>query len=109
MGNPGNIKIVVGKESKRIYVEFSDNGDGIPEKNQHRVFDAFFTTSSPVGFDAENDEKLTGTGLGLKIIHDIIQSYSGTIELIEPESNYSTCFKIELPLATPNQLTEYGI
>lgn len=105
-GSAGKIKMVTGKEDKKLYLEFADNGDGIPEGNRHRIFEPFFTTSSPVGFDSTEDEKLTGTGLGLKIVKDIIQAYGGTIELIEPESGYSTCFKIELPMATAKQIEE---
>jgi len=108
-GDPGKLKMVVGKENKNIYLEFADNGDGIPDKNKPRIFEAFFTTSSPVGFDSSDNEKLTGTGLGLKIIKDIIQTYGGTINLIEPEIGYVTCFKIELPLATPKQREEYAV
>ncbi len=108
-GDPGKLKMVVGKEGRNIYLEFADNGDGIPEKNVARIFEAFFTTSSPVGFDSSDNEKLTGTGLGLKIIKDIIQTYGGTINLIEPEIGYATCFKIELPLATQKQRDEYAI
>ncbi len=109
-GNPGRIKIVIGKEEKnRVYLEFTDNGDGIPPDNRSRIFDAFFTTSSPVGFDASENDKLTGTGLGLKIVKDIIQTYGGTISLIDPEVGYATCFKILLPLATPKQLAEYAL
>jgi signal transduction histidine kinase len=105
----GKIKVILGKEDSRVYLEFLDNGDGIPEENKKRIFDAFFTTSSPMGFEASEDEKLTGTGLGLKIVKDIVQAYGGTIEITKPEPEYSTCFRIELPLASDKQREEYGI
>jgi len=109
-GDPGRIKVVIGKEDKnKVYLEFADNGDGIPRDNRSRIFDAFFTTSSPLGFDASENDKLTGTGLGLKIVKDIIQTYGGTITLIEPEVGYATCFKISLPLATPKQISEHAL
>lgn len=95
----GRIKIIVGKEDKNVYVEFLDNGDGIPENNRDKIFEAFFTTSSPVGFDSTNDERLTGTGLGLKIVRDVVQTYGGTIEVISPESGYNTAIRIEIPAA----------
>lgn len=105
----GKLKITIGKEDKVVYLEFSDNGDGIPDQNKMKVFDAFFTTSSPIGFDPTEDEKSTGTGLGLKIVKDIIQTYGGTIQIINPEQEFSTCFRIELPLATQKQREEYGL
>jgi signal transduction histidine kinase len=105
----GQIKIIIGKENEKIYLEFMDNGDGIPDENKNRIFDAFFTTSSPAGFDATQDERLTGTGLGLKIVKDIIQTYGGDIDVIEPESDYSTCIRIEMPLATEKQKSDYAL
>jgi len=108
-GDPGRIKIVLGKENAKVYLEFSDNGDGIPDENRKRIFEPFFTTSAPTGFEATDDEKLTGTGLGLKIVKDIVQTYGGTIEVIKPETGYATCFRLELPLATENQRTDYGL
>jgi len=105
----GKIKVVVGKGEGKVYLEFSDNGDGVPESNRERIFLPFFTTSSPVGFDAPEDEKVTGTGLGLKIVRDIIVGYGGDIELIIPEEGYSTCFRINLPMATQKQIEKYGI
>lgn len=105
----GQLKIIVGKEDENLYLEFLDNGDGIPETNTDKIFDAFFTTSSPLGFESTEDERLTGTGLGLKIIKDIITTYGGSIELIKPETNYQTCFRIEIPLASEKQKKEYGL
>lgn len=104
----GRINIIGGRDGDIIYLEFLDNGDGIAENIQDRIFNAFFTTSTPAGFDATKEDKLTGTGLGLKIVKDIIQSYGGKIFLTRPEKGYVTNFRIELPQATKQQLKEYG-
>lgn len=107
--NDGAIYIVGGEEKGMIYLEFSDNGDGIPPENRERIFDAFFTTSTPAGFTAPIDEQLLGTGLGLKIVKDIVESHKGNIYLIDPETNYKTCFRIEIPKATNEQIQSYGV
>ena len=47
--------------------------------------------------NAPTDEQMVGTGLGLKIVKDIIVYYKGKIYFVPPEENFSTCFRIELP------------
>ncbi len=94
----GKILVEVGNLNEdTVYINFQDNGDGVPEENRDRIFDAFFTTSLPASFTAPRDEQMIGTGLGLKILKDIIVSYKGKIYLSNPNDGYSTCFKIELP------------
>ena len=103
----GNIKIIAGKEDKIVYLEFLDNGDGIPVENRDRIFNAFFSTQNPASANATEEEKLTGRGLGLKIIRDTIEVYKGSIEVIDsPEKEYNTCFRIEIPAATNEQLKD---
>lgn len=89
--------VEVGVEDDYLFVNFLDNGDGIPKENENRVFNAFFSTSTPASFDAPNEEQLIGTGLGLKIVKDIIISYKGNICVAPPSKDYSTCFKITIP------------
>ena len=103
----GEIYIVAGTYEGRIYVEFMDNGDGIKEEYRERIFDTFFTTSVPTSVGSIYDD-LVGSGLGLKIIKDIIVSYRGDIFVDEPEAGYNTCFRIEINSATEQQLEEYG-
>lgn len=93
----GKILVEVGIDGDYSFVDFLDNGDGIPKENENRVFNAFFSTSTPASFDAPNEEQLIGTGLGLKIVKDIIISYKGSISIIPPKDGYSTCFRILIP------------
>lgn len=93
----GKIFIECGKIYNNVYLEFSDNGDGIQLENRDKIFDAFFTTSAPVGKVVKTHEEMTGTGLGLKIVRDIITSYGGKIFVKEPTKNYSTTIRVELP------------
>ena len=96
-GRRGKIQMKAGAEGENVYLTFSDNGDGIPEENRERIFNAFFTTSSPVGQDSTQEEELQGTGLGLKIVKDIVEGYDGEIYLSTPPEGYTTCFRVELP------------
>lgn len=92
----GAIDITCGKLENKVYLEFSDNGDGIAIDKEDYVFDAFFTTSSVI--DSEDEiNSLTGTGLGLKIVKDIIEDYDGEIFISTPKNNFSTTIRIELP------------
>ncbi len=94
----GHILLEIGDiDSNYVFIRFNDNGDGIPEQNRKRVFNAFFSTSMPASFDAPQNEQLTGTGLGLKIVKDIITSYKGTIKVVEPAAGFSTCIEIRIP------------
>lgn len=99
----GEILIKCGEEGDKVYLEFSDNGDGIPKENQDLIFNAFFTTSSVASHSASESESLTGTGLGLKIVKDIVESYGGTIDVLSPEPNFNTTFRIEIPSNKNNQ------
>lgn len=94
----GRILIQIGIEGKNTFILFNDNGDGIKDVDKDSIFDAFFTTSKPVSFDSPSSEQLIGTGLGLKIIKDIVLGNKGTISIVEPEQGYTTCFKITIPL-----------
>jgi len=106
----GKISIQAGCENNKVFVEFSDNGDGIPTENQERIFEAFFTTSLTAKITKENDEQeeLLGTGLGLKIIKDIVTAYNGEIAIVGAPREYVTSFRIEIPKATYKQMEAYG-
>jgi signal transduction histidine kinase len=103
-GEPGVIQISAGEEDGKIFVEFADNGDGIPPGNADRIFDAFFTTSSPPSPLASHNEELIGAGLGLKISRDIVESHEGDISLVSAPKGFRTCFRIEIPKATEAEL-----
>ena len=73
-----------------IVVEIEDNGPGIPEEIQHRVFDTFFTTKPPG----------KGTGLGLDISYSIVtDKHAGDIKLTSEPGK--TVFRVELPVSQP--------
>jgi len=93
----GKIFIECGKKHNKVYLEFSDNGDGVPVEKRDKIFNAFYTTSNPVGKIVKHHEEMTGTGLGLKIVKDIITSYGGNIFVKEATKGFSTTIRVELP------------
>lgn len=96
-GEKGQLQIRCGSENNILFLEFSDNGDGIPKIHEEEVFNAFYTTSSASGHSSSDMESMTGTGLGLKIVRDIVESYSGEVYVAVPENNYSTTIRVEIP------------
>jgi len=82
------------KEGGMVHLQFSDNGKGIPEEDRENIFNAFFTTSAPVG---HGNDTYSGTGLGLTIIKDIVTSYNGTIQVVDAYKDYKTTFQISIP------------
>ncbi len=69
-------------------VEIADNGPGISAADCLRIWEPFWTTK------AEGE----GTGLGLSVVHGIVDSLGGTID-VESEIGRGTCFTIVLPPA----------
>jgi len=69
-----------------IRVTFCDNGSGVPIGIRDRVFDPFFTTK----------ETGKGTGMGLAVVHGIVQSHGGQI-FLAPEVEKGTCFTLYFP------------
>ena len=104
----GKIMIECGTSGDIVYLEFSDNGDGVSKEIEDRIFDEFFTTTSARSLDSiDSTNEVTGTGLGLSIVRDIVKSYRGTVRVVSPKSNYSTCIRVEFPKATKKHLQDY--
>ncbi len=93
----GKIFIKCGRDEKNVFLEFSDNGDGITKENEENIFNAFYTTSTVANHTVDDATALTGTGLGLKIVKDIIEFYNGEIYVTTPYEDYKTTIRIEIP------------
>lgn len=101
----GIIKIVVGKENGMIWLEFHDNGDGIPSGDEEKIFERFYTTSNISDVD-ETDEfgMVAGSGLGLSIVRDICVSNKGTVRVVNPSGEFATCFRVEIPALSDKEI-----
>lgn len=82
----GKVRVTVapGENVHRIHVK--DNGEGIPDEMQHKIFEPNFTTKS------------TGTGLGLAMVRGMVEQARGKITF-ETTPGAGTTFTLELPNA----------
>ncbi len=74
-----------------IAITIRDNGQGIAERDQGKIFDPYFTT------------KESGSGLGLTIAHSIVQRHDGHIT-VDSEENKGASFTVYLPAAVDQYL-----
>ncbi len=77
-------------DGDHIEIRIRDDGKGISPENHKRIFDPFFTTKE-VG---------KGTGLGLHIVHTIVERHGGKVT-VESNVGTGTTFTIVLPTAGP--------
>jgi signal transduction histidine kinase len=84
----GVIRISAGMKSEdMIEIKVQDTGTGIDSETISRIFDPFFSRK-----DAKK-----GYGLGLFVVHGIIEEHRGTID-VESQSNHGTTFLLRLPV-----------
>ena len=92
IGKEGRIEISSRREGDMILVDIADNGPGIPEDRQRKVFDPFYTTK----------ETGKGTGLGLWVSYDIVEKMGGTIRL-KSQVGVGTTFTVVIPVVIPEK------
>ncbi len=73
-------------DGENIQVDITDNGSGISEHDLPHIFEPFYSTK----------EKTSGIGLGLAIVHGIVQSHKGKI-IVRSGRGEGTTFSITLP------------
>jgi signal transduction histidine kinase len=88
MDGKGKLEISSRQNGGNVVVQIRDTGPGIPKEHLSKVFDPFFTTRE-VG---------KGTGLGLNIVHRVVEKYGGNVQ-IESEVGQGTTVIISLPLS----------
>jgi len=94
MPDEGELHIETIFDEQAVYLIVADSGVGMAEEMLQQIFLPFFTTK----------EINQGTGLGLSVVHGIVQAHGGEIE-VESRIGYGTKFKIRFPL-TRNFVTE---
>ncbi len=87
----GNIKVYIGSVHEDAYIKIIDNGIGIPSEDLPHVFERFYRV------DKARSREMGGTGLGLPIAKEIIESNNGSID-IKSEKGKGTEVIIKIPL-----------
>lgn len=84
MNSPAQIVISLKTSDDEVFIRVKDNGTGIPEDQIQTIFEPYFTTKS------------NGTGLGLAMVKQIVETHHGSIE-IERTSTAGTTILVTLP------------
>ncbi len=84
MPKGGTLAINAYCKDSKVLLEVSDTGEGILEENIHKIFDPFYTTKQPG----------EGTGLGLWLTYEIVNSYTGEIT-VHSKKNMGTIITVK--------------
>ena len=88
----GKVEVRLTTEADMAIIEVEDNGYGIPEAQQKKLFQPFFRAKMDETYNVE------GTGLGLYLIKSIVERFSGEI-IFRSEYGKGSVFGFRLPLA----------
>ncbi len=88
-GGKKPIDVYIRKQDGKAYVQVQDSGMGISVENQDKIFGRFERVIS--------DENISGLGLGLYIVKNIVTAHRGEIR-VESAVNHGAKFIVELPL-----------
>jgi signal transduction histidine kinase len=87
-GGKGQIDLAVEQLQARVQIEVCDRGPGIPPAERERIFDRYYQLSGTNGAG--------GLGLGLYLVHQIVQQHGGTITVDSPAGGGAR-FVVTLP------------
>lgn len=74
----GRIQVSANRVEDRVRIDVADNGVGVPEEMQVRVFELFTQSKGP------DDRSREGLGIGLALVRELVEMHEGAVEL---ESN----------------------
>lgn len=92
MPQGGTLTIQTASKKNRLILHVKDTGVGMSKEIMKNIFLPFYTTKD-VG---------QGTGLGLAVVHGIVRSHGGTIN-VESQEGKGSCFEIQLPVRSASK------
>ncbi len=87
----GRVDVNVDFPNGQLMVQVKDNGIGISDEDQERIFDRFYRAHDP------RVSKVTGTGLGLTLAREVVRLHGGDIT-VESQMNQGSTFTLVLPM-----------
>jgi signal transduction histidine kinase len=87
----GEVAVDVCRDDDRLWFEVRDEGIGIAAEDRDRIFDKFYRA------DPSMSRGVGGTGLGLYIVHELVERLGGAIE-VESAAGRGSSFKVSFPL-----------
>ena len=91
-GDEKQIELAVYEQNGQICFAVKDNGIGMSNKVQKKIFERFYQADSRLSRDTE------GCGLGLSIVKFIVDAHNGTIE-VKSETGKGSTFVVKIPTA----------
>ena len=85
------IDVVIKTTSQNVIVEVHDQGFGIPREALSKIFDKFYRVT-----DDQNVREVTGSGLGLSLVKQIVDMHNGHME-VDSEVGKGSVFSVILP------------
>jgi two-component system phosphate regulon sensor histidine kinase PhoR len=90
-GNSDLIEVYAKSDKKSVIISVKDYGIGIPSEERDKIYSRFYRISN------DHTQQVKGSGIGLTIVKQIIESHGGTISLESKVGSGST-FIIKLPI-----------
>jgi signal transduction histidine kinase/ActR/RegA family two-component response regulator len=93
----GHVSVTVDRDGPRVRVTVRDDGRGLARDQISRIFEPF------VQVDREGDALRGGLGLGLAIVHNLVERHGGTIVAESDGPGRGAAFTVELPVVETPQ------
>ena len=88
----GRIEVSANRVEDRVRIDVADNGVGVPQDMQVRVFDLFTQSKGP------DDRSREGLGIGLALVRQLVEMHEGAVELESAGAGAGSRFTVWFPV-----------